>query len=102
MTTTEHIIEKKKTTSRKLQLPKKFKVVVCNDDVTPVDFVIAMLITIFKHTQAQAENLTMTIHNNGHAIAGVYNYEIAEQKAIDGSALARAHGWPLIIKVEEE
>lgn len=102
MTTTENIIEKKKTTSRKLQLPKKFKVVVCNDDVTPVDFVIAMLMTIFKHTQAQAENLTMTIHNHGHAVAGVYNYEIAEQKAIDGSSLARAHGWPLIIKVEEE
>lgn len=102
MTTPEITLEKKKTTSRKLQVPKKYKVIVCNDDVTPMDFVIAMLVTIFRHSHEQAYNLTMMIHNEGHAVVGIYNHEIAEQKAIDGSALARSHGWPLIIKVEEE
>lgn len=100
--TTDTVIEKKKTTSKKLYLPKKYKVIICNDNVTPMDFVIAMLIAIFKHNEKHAYDLTMDVHNNGSAIAGVYNYEIAEQKAIDGINLARTHGWPLLIKVEEE
>lgn len=99
---TEAIIEKKKVRSSKLQLPKKYKVIVCNDDVTPMDFVIAMLMSIFKHNHDQAYDLTMAIHNQGSAIAGVYNYEIAEQKALDGVNLARSNGFPLLIKVEEE
>lgn len=100
--TTDAVIEKKKTTSRKLQIPKKYKVVVCNDDVTPIEFVIAMLMKIFKHSHEQAYDLTMAVHQQGSAVAGIYNYEIAEQKAIDGINLARSHGFPLLIKVEEE
>jgi ATP-dependent Clp protease adaptor protein ClpS len=100
--TTDTVIEKKKTTSRKLQVPKKYKVVVCNDEVTPIEFVIAMLIGIFKHSHDQAYDLTMAVHQQGSAIAGIYNYEIAEQKALDGINLARSHGYPLLIKVEEE
>lgn len=96
------VVEKKKVNSNKIQKPKKYKVIICNDDVTPMDFVIAMLMTIFRHNQEQAVNLTMTIHNQGSAVAGIYHYEIAEQKAIDGVNLARSHGYPLLIKVEEE
>jgi len=99
---TDAVIEKKKVRSSKLQVPKKYKVVVCNDDVTPMDFVIAMLISVFKHGHDQAYDLTMAIHNQGSAVAGIYNYEIAEQKALDGVNLARSHGFPLLIKVEEE
>jgi ATP-dependent Clp protease adapter protein ClpS len=44
----------------------------------------------------------MAVHQQGSAIAGIYNYEIAEQKALDGINLARSHGYPLLIKVEEE
>lgn len=99
---TDTVVEKKKVTSRKLQAPKKYKVVVCNDDVTPMEFVISMLIAVFKHTHDQAYDLTMAVHNQGSAIAGVYHYEIAEQKAIDGINLARSHSYPLLIKVEEE
>lgn len=100
--TTDAIIEKKKVTSRKIQLPKKYKVVVCNDDVTPVEFVISMLMLVFKHNQDEAYDLTMAIHNQGSAVVGIYTYEIAEQKALDGVHLARSSGWPLLIKVEEE
>jgi ATP-dependent Clp protease adaptor protein ClpS len=99
---TDTVIEKKKTTSRKLQEPKKYKVVICNDDVTPMEFVVAMLMRVFRHNQEQAYDLTMAVHNQGSAVAGVYNYEIAEQKAIDGINLARSHGYPLLIKVEQE
>lgn len=100
--TTDAITEKKKVTSRKIQEPKKYKVIVCNDDVTPVEFVITMLMSIFRHNQEHAYDLTMAIHTQGSAIAGVYNYEIAEQKAIDGINLARVNSYPLIIKVEQE
>lgn len=100
--TTDTVIEKKKTTSKKIQLPKKYKVVICNDDVTPMEFVISMLMLVFKHNNTEAYDLTMAIHNQGSAVAGIYTYEIAEQKAIDGVNLARSNGWPLLIKVEEE
>ena len=96
------IVEKKKVTERKFKEPGKFKVVVCNDDVTPMDFVVAMLVTIFNHNEKNAVTITNMIHHQGSGIAGVYRYEIAEQKALDGINLARTHGWPLIIKVEEE
>jgi ATP-dependent Clp protease adaptor protein ClpS len=85
-----------------LRPPSKYKVIVLNDNSTPMEFVIVMLITVFKHTQDAAIDLTMKIHNDGSAVAGVYSYEIAEQKGLDATDLARAHGHPLQIKVEEE
>lgn len=99
---TDTVIEKKKVTSRKIQEPSKYKVIICNDDVTPVEFVIAMLVAVFGHTEQEAVTLTLTVHNNGSAVAGTYSYEIAEQKSIDGTNMARTNGYPLIIKVEPE
>lgn len=96
------ITKSKETTKNKLKEPGKFKVLVLNDDYTPMDFVIALFITVFKHPEGQAVDLTMKIHNEGSAIAGVYTYEIAEQKGIDATTLAREHGHPLQIKVEAE
>lgn len=85
-----------------LRPPSKFKVILLNDNYTPMEFVIVLLMTVFKHSQESATGLTLKIHNDGSAVAGVYSYEIAEQKGIDATELARAHGHPLQIKVEEE
>lgn len=82
--------------------PGKYKVVVQNDDVTPMEFVIAMLVQIFNHTEDHAKDITIQIHNNGAGIAGIFSYEVAEQKGIESTLLARQHGWPLAIKIEEE
>ncbi len=82
--------------------PSKYKVIVLNDDSTPVDFVIAMLIRNFKHTPAGAEQLTMKIHHEGSAVVGIYSYEVAEQKCVEGINLARENGFPLLIKAEPE
>lgn len=82
--------------------PSKYKVIVLNDDKTPVDFVIVMLMRIFHHTQPSAEVITLKIHNEGSGIAGIYTHEIAEQKVVEGTALAREHGFPLVIKAEAE
>ena len=95
-------VEHKDKTTDKLKEPGRYKVIVCNDDVTPVEFVVTMLVSVFKHTEKSALELTLAIHNKGSAVAGVYSFEVAEQKGIDSTNLARANGYPLIIKVEQE
>ena len=100
--TTETIIEKKKQLGRELKEPGKFKVIICNDDVTPMDFVVAMLAAIFKYNESNAVELTLKVHNQGSAVAGVYPYEVAEQKGEDATNMARINGFPLVIKVEPE
>lgn len=98
----EAITKEKTVQDTAVLKPSKYKVIVLNDDKTPIDFVIAMLIRIFKHGQASAEALTMKIHNNGSAVAGIYSYEIAEQKTFEATSLAREHGFPLVVKAEPE
>jgi ATP-dependent Clp protease adaptor protein ClpS len=102
MTTQTDVIEKKKTTNSIPKEPSKYKVIVFNDDQTSVEFVIAMLITIFNYSQDNALKLTLEIHNAGSAVVGVYSHEVAEQKSVDGTTMARLNGYPLIIKIEPE
>jgi ATP-dependent Clp protease adaptor protein ClpS len=82
--------------------PGKYKVIITNDDSTPMDFVIALLMNIFKHSEQAATAITIKIHEEGSGVAGVYSYEVAEQKGIEGTLLARQHGWPLQLVVEQE
>jgi len=82
--------------------PGKYKVIIANDDSTPMDFVIALLLNIFKHSEQAATAITLQVHEEGSGVAGVYSYEVAEQKGIEGTLLARQHGWPLQITVEQE
>ena len=84
------------------QEPKRWKVVLLNDDTTPMDFVISVLTEIFKHTQETAKEITLEIHSTGSGIAGVYSFEIAEVKAVEATQQARTNGFPLQIKLEEE
>lgn len=89
-------------TSIKVSEPKRWKVIVLNDDHTPIDFVIAMLIDIFKHTMDSATTITLQVHESGSGIAGFYDFEIAEIKAVEATKMARESGFPLQIKIEEE
>ena len=100
--TTDAIIEKKTTVTRELKEPGKFKVVVCNDDVTPVEFVVALLVAVFQHDEAAAIALTLKVHNEGSATAGVYRFEIAEQKSLESINMARNNNFPLVTKVLPE
>ena len=87
---------------QKVQEPKRFKVILLNDDTTPMDFVMGILETIFKHTQETSKEITVEIHNTGSGVAGIYSFEIAEVKAVESTQLARSNGFPLQIKMEEE
>jgi ATP-dependent Clp protease adaptor protein ClpS len=99
---TQVAIDHEVETDIEIPNPGKYKVVIRNDDSTPMDFVIALLMSVFKHSQDSATDITMKIHNDGAGIAGIYSYEIAEQKGIESTLLARQHGWPLQINVEPQ
>jgi ATP-dependent Clp protease adaptor protein ClpS len=99
---TDTATKTREATKIKIKEPSKFKVIVVNDDVTPMDFVVYMFVKIFNHTEPSAVQLTMKIHNEGSAVAGIYTYEIAEQKSIEATLLARQNGHPLVTKVVEE
>jgi ATP-dependent Clp protease adaptor protein ClpS len=100
MPTTEIQIDEK--IKQKMQEPKRWKVLLLNDDTTPMDFVVGILTDIFKHTQETAKGITIEVHNTGSGIAGVYSFEIAEAKAVESTQLARSNGFPLQVKMEEE
>jgi ATP-dependent Clp protease adaptor protein ClpS len=82
--------------------PKRWKVLLLNDDSTPMEFVIAILIEIFKHTQDTAKDIMLQVHETGSGIAGTYSFEIAEAKAVEATNQARQNGHPLQLKLEEE
>lgn len=82
--------------------PKNWKVIFLNDDTTPVDFVISVLIETFRHNQDTARDITLQVHETGSGVAGVYSFEIAEAKAVEATNLARQNGFPLQIKLEED
>jgi ATP-dependent Clp protease adaptor protein ClpS len=82
--------------------PGKYKVVFLNDNSTPMDFVIQILTDIFRHSHEKAERITMDIHTEGSGIAGIYPFEIAEQKGTETITISRDHGFPLKVKVEKE
>lgn len=94
------LAEIKETTTTINIEPGKFRVVLLDDDVTPMAFVVALLMKVFKHSEEVATELTNQIHNEGRAIAGIFSFEIAEQKGMEATNLARHHGFPLIVKVE--
>ena len=100
MPTTEVQIDEK--IKNKVQEPKRWKVVLINDDTTPMEFVIEILTTIFRHSQETAKEITIEIQTAGSGIAGVYSFEIAEAKAVEATQLARSNGFPLQIKMDEE
>lgn len=85
-----------------LQEPPLFKIIYINDNVTSMEFVVNSLIEFFNYNNDTASQITMNIHEQGSAVVAVLPYEIAEQKGIEVTLEARAHGYPLQIKVEAE
>lgn len=86
----------------KITEPKLWKVILLNDDHTSIEFVISLLIEIFKHNVDTAKDITLQIHEQGSGIAGTYSHEIAEAKTVEALAMSRENGFPLQIKMEEE
>jgi ATP-dependent Clp protease adaptor protein ClpS len=82
--------------------PGHYNVIFMNDNVTPMDFVVDVLQRIFKHDLAASHEIMLTVHNDGSAVVGVYAFEIAEQKSVETTVLARNNGFPLQVKIQKE
>jgi len=99
-TDTDIIIDEK--INKVTKEPSRYRVIMLNDDATPMDWVINVLMSIYKHSEATAKELTLKIHAEGSAIVGIYVYEIAEVKIVETTSASRERGFPLQLRMEEE
>ena len=83
-----------------LKEPPLYRVIYINDSVTTMEFVVQTLVDIFNHTPETAEAVTLKIHEDGSGTAAILPYEMAEQKGVEVTQLARNNGFPLQIKLE--
>lgn len=86
----------------KTKRPPLFKVVLMNDDYTPMDFVVFILKDIFRRTHEEAVSIMMQIHQQGEGVCGVFTRDVAETKAELVITLARRNEYPLQCRVEKE
>ena len=99
MATSTSITEK---TRVKVKEPKRYKVIMHNDDFTTMEFVVAILSDIFNRSIEEANKIMMEVHKNGKGVAGIYPYDIAISKATKAMTLAKEEGFPFKLTVEEE
>lgn len=89
-------------TSTGLKEPNQYKVIYVNDEVTSMEFVVSSLMQVFGFDEPTAEDITMQVHTAGSAVVAVLPYEIAEQKGMEVTMLAREDGYPLQVRIEED
>ena len=86
----------------KVEKPPLYKVMLLNDDYTPMEFVVYVLERFFGINTAQATDLMLVVHRKGLAVVGVYSYEVAETKVMQVMDYARKHEHPLQCIMEKE
>jgi ATP-dependent Clp protease adaptor protein ClpS len=82
--------------------PRKYKVLLHNDDYTTMDFVVEVLVRVFRKNEAQATAIMLSVHNQGYGVCGVYTAEVAETKLDLVHRLAKSAGFPLKCSMEGE
>ena len=80
--------------------PKQYYVIMHNDDKTPFDFVVDILVGLYNHDKDTAADLAHKIHTDEKAIVGMYNLEIAEQKVEETVKASRVANYPLSVSIE--
>ena len=85
-----------------LQRPNLYKVVLNNDDYTPMDFVVEVLQCFFDKNEQQAVDIMLAIHHKGKGLCGVYPFGIAETKVLQVNQFARENQHPLLCSLEKE
>jgi len=97
-----NIVEHNPIIMRKRDKPRKWKVIILNDDFTANDFIIHLLVTQFNKSYDAAGGILSEIHKQGNAVAGVYSFGVAETKLSMASMLARLSKQPLRVIMEPE
>ena len=85
----------------KLKRPPLYRVVLINDDYTPMEFVVEVLETVFGMERNKATRVMLEVHTKGKGICGVYSYEIAETKVAQVTSIAQQQQHPLLCTMEE-
>ncbi len=83
-----------------LKRPPLFKVVLINDDYTPMEFVVEVLEIFFRMNREQATHVMLTVHTQGKGVCGIFTRDIAETKAAQVNQYAREHEHPLLCEIE--
>jgi ATP-dependent Clp protease adaptor protein ClpS len=86
---------------QKVQPPPMYKVLLNNDDYTPMDFVVEVLMRFFNLDQEKANQIMLTVHYRGKAVCGLYTAEVAETKVMQVNEYARKNQHPLLCSMEE-
>ena len=84
----------------KLKKPPMYKVMLLNDDYTPMDFVVEILEKFFSMNREKATHVMLTVHVHGKAVCGIYTRDIAETKAAQVNQYAREQQHPLLCEIE--
>ncbi|MDF1563204.1 MAG: ATP-dependent Clp protease adapter ClpS [Deltaproteobacteria bacterium] len=87
---------------RQTKKPRRFKVLLHNDDYTTMEFVVDLLMKHFSKTNAEATFIMLMVHRKGVGVAGVYTRDVAETKVAEATRQARDEGHPLLITMEAE
>ena len=93
------IRERQRTNIRE---PRRFKVIIYNDDFTSMDFVVMILMEVFLKSEEEANALMLQVHHSDKAVVGIYTYDIATSKVRKATNMAREEGFPLRLTVEPE
>jgi ATP-dependent Clp protease adaptor protein ClpS len=80
--------------------PKRYKVIIYNDDFTTMEFVVMILVQVFLKSEEEANSLMLQVHHSDKAVVGIYSYDIAVSKARKATTMAREQGYPLRLTVE--
>ena len=84
----------------KPKLPSTYKVIVLNDDYTPMEFVVFVLQTVFGHNHQKSTEIMMQVHTKGKGVCGIFSKEIAEVMSYEVNTMAKDHGHPLLSEIE--
>jgi len=101
----EEILERKTTESETLpalKVPRKYKVVLLNDDYTPMEFVVDVLERFFHLNESTALQIMLQVHRQGKGVCGVFTRDIAETKVVLVNDYARSNEHPLLCSMEPE
>jgi ATP-dependent Clp protease adaptor protein ClpS len=96
------VTQRKTRTQTKTKRPPLYKVILLNDDYTPMEFVVELLKSVFHKPHAEATRIMLWVHQNGMGVAGVYPFEVAETKVRTVEELAREAQYPLKCTMEKE
>lgn len=97
----EHIHDTETLDEVELKEPKKYKVLLLNDDYSTMDFVVEVIMTIFHKPFEDAINIMLKVHHEGKGLCGIYTYDIAETKVMQVKQAAKKNGYPLRAVLEE-